>query len=175
MNSKKNELIDLIEFNWQCLLMTRAIFNYKHFGIDNKYSSPSLYTKYNINVEVNWVNMGRFSSDFSSKQLQYWHNANFLIRIYGLLDEFNIISLKENRVKYPILELIYFLRHKIGAHQSGIRKPKKKYIQEVNELFNKIGIKEMNGDSISNYNLAIDAVLYKIVLKLKEIVREILK
>lgn len=168
----ENELIELIDFNWQCLLMTRAIFNYKNFGKIDDYTSPGMYSNYGIKVKVNWIKKGKFDNTYSTRKLQYWHNANFIIRINGLLEEYEIQT-KENRDNNPVLKLIYILRNKIGAHQSGLKKPKKKYVKEVNDLFLEIGLKEMNEESITNYNLAIDSVLQKIVIQLKKMITEI--
>ncbi|MCB0397590.1 MAG: hypothetical protein KDD36_13125 [Flavobacteriales bacterium] len=164
------KIINSIGFNWNCLLLTRAVFSNKDFGVSMSYDSPGFYTQRIIDVSVNWRKLGKFKDVYNPKLLNYWHNANFIIRIYGVLDEYKLLE-KNNRKKSKALQLIHILRNKVGAHQNGLQRPKKKYLRKVNELFKELRIREMEIDKISNFDLAIDSVLLKLKNALVEDIR----
>jgi len=169
---KNQYIIDAIEFNWNCLLITRAIFSNNDFGTTMSYKSPSFYAIREIDVSVEWRNLGEFQKAYNPKKLNYWHNANFIIRLYGVLDEAQLLK-PELRNNYDSIKLVHLLRNKVGAHQDGLKKPKNKYLNEANELFQKLGIKEMEIENISNFHLAIDSVILKLKNTLIEDIKKI--
>lgn len=140
---EKQNIITAIEFNWNCLLITRAVFSHRDFGTNPEYESPGFYASRNILVKVKWQELGEFQSKFEPKKLNYWHNANFIIRLYGILDEHKLF-IPDNRKKYASFELLHFLRNKVGAHQDGLKKRKKKYLSKMNRLFKELNIKEVD-------------------------------
>lgn len=167
----KEKLIHAIEFNWESLLITRAIFSYSNFGKDETYNSPGFYTDRNIDVTVNWRSKGKFNNIYPPIQLTQWYNANFIIRICGALDEF-IQSCFEKRKNLKddivVIKLIYLLRNKIGAHQIGIEKPKEKNLNTIKKLFERLDLPQIESDKLSNFDLSIDSVLLPIKNKLIE-------
>jgi hypothetical protein len=169
---KNQDIIDAIEFNWNCLLTTRAIFSNNDFGTSMKYNSPSFYCARDIDLSIQWRKLGEFQSKYKPKDLNYWHNANFIIRLYGVLDEGQLLK-PEFRECHDSLKLIYLLRNKVGAHQNGLKKPKVKYLKQANELFQKLGIEGMEVESITNFNLAIDGVILKLKNALIEDIKKL--
>lgn len=176
LKKMKKKLIDAIELNWESLLITRAIFSYSDFGKNKVYSSPNFYTSRGIDVEVNWKSIGKFEDTYPPIRVTHWHNANFIIRICGALDEF-IQSCLEKRKnlknEIAVIKLIYMLRNKIGAHQIGIDKPKEKHLNMVKKLFKELNITEVDSDKLSNFDLSIDSVLLPIKDKLIEEINKV--
>lgn len=174
MNSK-DKLINAIEINWSCLLISRSVFSYSSFGKTDKYTTGNFYSKNGIDFSISWNSLGDFNTKYSPQVLTQWHNANFIIRICGALDEF-IQSCIEKRKKLKddvaVIKLIYILRNKIGAHQIGIDKPKEKYFDRVNKIFEELNIQTVDSNKLSNFDLTINKVLLPIK---EELIKEINK
>lgn len=174
MNSK-DRLIKAIEINWSCLLISRSVFSYSSFGKEDKYTTANFYSKNGIDFSINWNSLGDFNTKYSPQVLTQWHNANFIIRICGALDEF-IQSCIEERKRFKddvaVIKLIYILRNKIGAHQIGIDKPKEKYFNQVNKILKELNIPTVESNKLSNFDLTIDKVLLPIK---EELIKEVNK
>lgn len=165
-----SSVIEAIEFHWQCLLISRAVFNYTEFGIDKNgngsaYSTPPFYKNRSINFQIKWLDKGFFDKQENAMKLNYWHNANFIIRLYGTLDEAGCLRWKKN---FTAFMLVHKLRNKLGAHQHGLKRRETKELKDINKLFSKLDIEEMQTLGKAHFSLKIDQVaepLKKHVLK----------
>lgn len=175
MNSKE-KLINAIEINWNCLLISRSVFSYSSFGKMDNYIAGTFYSDRNIDFSISWNSLGDFNTKYSPQILTQWHNANFIIRVCGALDEF-IQSCYEKRKRLKddvaVIKLIYILRNKIGAHQIGIDKPKEKHFRKVNKILQQLSIETVESGKLSNFDLTINTVLLPIKEKLIEEINKI--
>jgi hypothetical protein len=169
--NSKDKLTEAIEINWSCLLISRSVFSYSSFGKEDKYTTGTFYSKGGIDFSISWNSLGDFNTKYSPQILAQWHNANFIIRICGALDEFiQSCSEKRKRLKddVAVIKLIYILRNKIGAHQIGIDKPKEKYFKRVNKILEELNIPTVESKKLLNFDLTINEVLLPIKEKLIE-------
>lgn len=174
--SSKEKLINAIEINWSCLLISRSVFSYSSFGKEDKYITGTFYSERDIDFSISWNSLGDFNTKYSPQILTQWHNANFIIRVCGALDEF-IQSCIEKRTKLKddvaVIKLVYMLRNKIGAHQVGIDKPKEKYFKKVNKILKELSIETVESARLSNFDLTINTVLLPIKERLIEEINKI--
>ena len=164
--NNKDKLIEAIEINWSCLLISRSVFSYGSFGKKDKYTTGTFYSERGINFSISWDSLGDFNTKYHPQILTQWHNANFIIRICGALDEFiqSCNEEKRKRIKddVAVIKLIYTLRNKIGAHQIGINKPKEKHFNRVNKILKELNIPIVDQEKLSNFDLTINKVLQPI-------------
>lgn len=138
----KNSLIEEIDKQLEHLRTVRALFPYLD---DNAIG------KKNFNTAPYYQNLG-FNINFGcSKKLEradvdkinstgHWINQNYVIRIYSLLEEHNVLSNKigidKNIDGWKEVDLIRRLRHKF-AHSKGRYNPKNKDSKELYEQISK--------------------------------------
>jgi hypothetical protein len=157
------EICDEIEDQWLYLVMTRAVFR-ADFPAVNKFKSPSFYQQYEIvfNVSLPTVKSKNFKR--AAAGIKNWHNQNYVIRLYGILEKYQIMYAGRKLYDSQLMKLIYELRPKIGAHSAG-RKPRDpdglKHLRKATRLINEIfkPKKEFNIDEVKHYSLPLDAVL----------------
>lgn len=166
------EVCNEIEDQWLHLVITRAVFSNANFPHDVKYDSPSFYSRLGIQFKVEILTPDTENFRRASYGLKSWHNKNFVIRLCGVLQKHDIM--KHGRAESELLELIYTLRHDMGAHgfggkpssESGIERLKKA-TGTINKLFG--GSYKEN--EVRDYSLPIDGVLEKMKNRAVEYVK----
>ncbi len=157
-----------INLQWDYHLLTRLVFNSKFPKFDN-YSTYGFYSSMGeIKITLPPVKTDAFKR--AAKGVGYWHNQNYVIRVFGILDSYGIMKYgKDNKIK--VICLIDKLRNNVGAHSSGKnisrRNDLKKSLALINELF------RTNHDieNATEYPLAIDHVLLPMKDKVLEFIR----
>jgi hypothetical protein len=166
-----DEICDEIEHQWLHLVMTRAVFANAHFANENsphklEYTSPSFYVDYGIQFKIEILTPDTPNFKRAANGLKSWHNKNYVIRLFGILEKYGIMYSGRKAYKSELMWLIYYLRPKVGAHNSG-RKPRgkddkkelRKATRLINKLFPRQDGKEYNVTAVEDYWLPIDGVL----------------
>lgn len=155
------EICNEIEHQWLYLLMTRAVFNNAYFPTHNSYSSPSFYTNRKIEFKVSLPEDKSEAFQKGATGLKNWLNQNYVIRLYGVLEKYQILYSGHKAYKNSLMILLFELRPKIGAHSSGRKPSDRKHLRKatrmINDLFKKD--RELNIDEVEHYALPLDSVL----------------
>jgi hypothetical protein len=161
-----DDVCNEIEHQWLHLVMTRAVFSNTHFPKVLKYKSPSFYSDRQIQFGIEILTPNTENFKRGAHGLNSWHNKNYVIRLYGILDKHEIMKYGRKVCHSDLMELIYCLRPKIGAHNSG-RKPRDKddikamikATDLINKLFPQSSGKKYDLKTVTDYWLPIKEVL----------------
>lgn len=164
MNYHRQEIADTcneIEKQWKYLLFTRSVFPYNLTKSLPRYKSPPFYKNHGINfiIEIPEPFIETMKPDLEG--INHWLNQNFIIRLFGILDEKNIITAGK-QLSNPFSEILALLRHQVGAHTRGYRKQNKNTAKKVTRLIIKYLDDRVLPDDIERFNLTIDTVLMKL-------------
>jgi hypothetical protein len=181
-NNQIDEVCNEIEHQWFYILMTRAVFTNKHFPRETQYVSPGFYSDKDIKFKIEILTPNTANFQRGASGLNSWHNKNYVIRLYGILEKYQIIYSGRKAYKNELMDLIYCLRPEIGAHGSG-RKPKdgegkrklRKATSLINKLFPRDDGKIYDIQQVEDYWLPIDGVLEKMKDQSIEFVRSLRK
>lgn len=162
------EVCNEIEHQWLHLVITRAVFANAHFPHNRKYVSPYFYLEKEIQFRIEILTPDSPNFKLAASKLSSWHNKNYVIRLYGILEKYQILYSGRKAYNSELMELIYCLRPEIGAHGSG-RKPSdsrsraklRKATRLINELFPRDDGQEYDANTVQDYWLPIDGVLEK--------------
>jgi hypothetical protein len=165
-----SEICNEIEHQWLYLLMTRAVFP-SYFPQNETYKSPSFYAKEGFSFTVKLPEKKSKSFRKGADGLTNWHNQNYVIRLYGLLEKYQILYSGRLAYNNKLMILLYELRPKIGAHSSGRKAHDKKHLRKATDLINELFDKDVDANAVQHYSLPVDSVL----LPMKEMAIEFVK
>src|SRR6516162_9926163 len=104
------EICEEIERQWEYHLVTRAVFPVNAAGSSPAYSSPPFYRNRGADFHVIVKNPDSPLIRRALTGIPHWLNQNFVIRLFGLLDENKVITAgKEAENKFT--EIVAGLRH----------------------------------------------------------------
>lgn len=141
-----------IERQWYYLLLVRAAFPFNFQEKLPTYDSPNFYTDLKIGFEINVPHNFLANIKIKSEGLGYWLNQNYVIRLFGILNEKNIITLGKN-LDNPYTRILAGLRHNVGTHNMGYRKGDDELANDIIQYLDA----RATADDI--FNLSIDTVL----------------
>lgn len=131
-----------------------------------------------FNIEIVTPNTPNFR--LAAQGLKSWHNKNYVIRLYGVLEKYQIMYSGRKAYNSELMELIYLLRPKVGAHSSGQKphdgdgkKELRKATRLINKLFPRADGKEYDVAKVEDYWLPIDGVLEKMKNQAIDFVRSL--
>jgi len=151
------ELIEEVEIQWECHIMTRSIF-YSKFPEKQIYISPSFYESHGLSFSVRILDSSSDAFKRASSRVAVWLNQNYVIRLYGILDSKGIIKYGiDNNIK--IVCLVKILRNNIGAHSTGKRTSRKGDLNKATNLINELFGREIKIENVKNYTLSVDSIL----------------
>lgn len=167
---QKDEICTEIDTQWECHLMTRAIFD-SQFPNRLTYQSAQLYRQHGLNFHVEILNSKSDQFLKSSKRVAVWLNQNYVIRLYGILDQF--LPLDKYSKDEEVIALLRMLRNNIGAHSMGKQSNNRKKIVKATQLINKLFGRNISEENVLNYTLSVDSVLLPLKEQIKSVVRNI--
>src|SRR5713101_6050081 len=127
------EICEEIERQWEYHLVTRALLPVNAVNSPGQYSSSRFCQYHGADFHVVVKNPDSPLIRRALKGVPHWLNQNFVIRLYGLLNENNIITAgKEAENKFT--EILASLRHMVGTHSSGYPSPQKSKFRIVTSL-----------------------------------------
>ena len=132
---KIKEISSEIERQWSLHLISRAAFPSKITDRYPKYESPSYYSGKGIHLSIEYINLDQKHYK-SLDGIGHWLNQNFIIRLFGILNEYNVDvagKIDEN----DFTKIVAYLRQKVGAHSKGKRNPQNTDAQEITDLLRK--------------------------------------
>ena len=103
------------------------------------------------------------------KDVPRWLNQNFIIRLFGLLEQNGVIRAGKE-AKNPFTGIVARLRH-VLAHTSGNAKPDAKTLQTVAKLLNEHFNTGMDLNSVCDFNLDVKRILQPLKDKCIEFVQ----
>ena len=89
--------------------------------------------------------------------IAHWLNQNYIIRLFGILNENNFITAGKNH-KNPYTEIVALMRH-VVSHSRGERKIDRGKEKKATKLIMEHLDSRILPDDIRSFNLSIDAVL----------------
>lgn len=163
-----DEVCKEIEHQWLHIVITRAVFTNKHFPHERKYVSPGFYSNKGIQFNIEILTPETQNFKLGASGLNSWHNKNYVIRLYGILEKYQILHSGRKAYKNELMDLMYCLRPEIGAHGTG-RRPRdgdgKRRLRKATALINKLFPSEDGTEydlkQVQDYWLPIDGVLEK--------------
>jgi hypothetical protein len=172
---KINEICEEVERQWEYHLLARAAFPSSLMEVLSEYESGKFYAEHGVQLKVSVPVSLSPIMQRGLEGIAHWLNQNYIIRLYGILDEYKIIKAwkqSESQDKDdPCIEILYLLRPKVGAHSRGYRNPKKSDVQKVTRLIQKHLDSSVEDESVRHFLLAIDTVLYNLKEHCKDFVR----
>jgi len=147
-----------IERQWEYHFVSRAVFPVDAFKSPSGYSSPGFYRRYGADFCVLAKNPDSPLIRRALEGLPHWLNQNFVIRLFGLLDENRVITAgKEAKNKFT--EILAGLRHMVGTHSSGYANPESSEFRRVTNLIKSFLHPGINLESVRDFQLDIQKVL----------------
>lgn len=147
-----------IERQWEFHLLSRAVFHVDVSNEKNMYCSPPYYISKGASFAVLLPYPHTAIMRRGLKGLPRWLNQNFIIRLYGILDEHAIITAGKNS-NNVYTKILYDLRQKVGAHSAGHGNPNKADARKISRLIYQHLDTKVSPTEISGFNLSIDTVL----------------
>jgi hypothetical protein len=127
------QICEEIGRQWEYHLVTRAVFPVDAVKSRSEYSSPPFYRQHGAAFRVVITNSDSPLIRRALTGVPHWLNQNFIIRLFGLLDEDNVITAgKEAGNKFT--DILAGLRHMVGSHSSGYANPQKREFRKVTSL-----------------------------------------
>lgn len=115
-------VIDLLDFVWNSLLVTRSVFNFGRFGREKQYRPTSFYTTRGCpDFEIQWKSFGQFSDKVERSKLHLSLNASAIIWIDDILTNAGIhqSSIKDKDCIKGARTLRNHFAHKYSASLKG--------------------------------------------------------
>ena len=165
-----------IDRQWECHLIARAVFPPNLSSLEEtgqnliSYQSAEFYQQHDIRISVQFTAP---LADILSKRLPvlpHWLNQNFVIRLYGILDEHRVIT-AGRRYSNPFTRILADLRHRVGAHTSGASHKQSSNARKLAKMIRLHLDNRVNEQDVTDYNLAIDSVLARLKDHCVEFVR----
>lgn len=167
-----DELCDEIEVQWECHLMSRAVFNSSYFPNQRVYKTPNFYSKHGLEFKIEILNTDSITFKRASERIRVWLNQNYIIRLFGILDSKKLIEYGiKNDVK--VIKLVKLLRNNIGAHSTGKRVSNYNYLKNATLLINDLFERNINIEEVKSYTLSIDTVLFPMKEKCIDFIKEL--
>ena len=159
-----------IERQWDYQIIARALLPLNANNSLPKYSSPPFYDHLGASFDIIVKNPSSPLMRRALNGVPHWLNQNFIIRLFGVLDEHNAITAgrKANNVFSKILAA---LRHRVAAHTSGSPNPQSSGLKELTELMKAHLDPTIDSDNIRDFRLDIDTVLCRLKDKCIEFVQ----
>jgi hypothetical protein len=166
------DICNEIERQWEHHLLIRAAFPAKTPEDGGPYESPPYYKHKAVSFAVcRPVPMSDVMKR-GYKDLGAWANQNYVIRLFGILEENSIIKAGK-KLKNPYTEIVALLRHSVGAHSRGVKNPERSDSEKVTKLIQKHLDDRALPDTIKTFNLSIDTVLEKLKIGCQDFVRSL--
>jgi hypothetical protein len=102
-----------IERQWEYHLITRAAFPVDAVRSLPEYSSPPYYRLHGVDMHVTFKNPDSELFRRALKGVPLWLNQNFILRLFGLLDEHRVITAGK-LAGNSITAIVAGLRHMVG-------------------------------------------------------------
>jgi hypothetical protein len=174
-NDQVNEICNEIELQWERHLLTR-FFSNSNFPKEETYSTfkYTYYLRFGF-MQVKLPPPGKRNAIFNraANGLGYWHNQNFVIRLFGIVNKYNILAYGKQQGE-KIIVLLDKMRNNVGAHQSGSSLPSddnafRQSLALIDELFNP----QFKIEEQKTYPLAVDRVVEPLKTGIQEYVRSL--
>ena len=153
-----DEICTEVEIQWEYLLITRAVFTANFRNATTSFTTPSFYSDRGIKFEIGMPVERSPTFIRAQHGIAYWHNQNFVIRLFGILDKYGIIR-HGVLVGSDVIKLIKRLRNKLGAHNTGRNPTDKADLRQATRIINRLYDKNVNLEQVTEYAIAIDKVL----------------
>jgi hypothetical protein len=168
----KQQILEEIETQWECHVMTRAVFDANFPNRGSEYSSGSFYKEHGIHFKVHILNTESNQFKRSSKRVAEWLNQNYVIRLFGILDGHRLIKCGVF-LESDVIKLLKLLRNNVGAHSTGTKPSDKTSIRRAKKLIKKLFDRSISDESVEYYTLSIDSILFPMKERIKEFIRDL--
>jgi hypothetical protein len=155
------EICEEVESQWEYHLIARAAFPSNMMEGIPEYESPPFYPQHGVRLQV------RVPVPFSPvmerglEGIGHWLNQNYIIRLFGILDEYRVIT-AGREASNPYTHILAILRHNVGTHSRGYRNPGRTEVRKVTRLIQEHLDPSVLDEDIRHFNLAIDTVLHRL-------------
>jgi hypothetical protein len=153
------EICKEVERQWEYHLLARGAFPINPEGL-TEYQSSDFYIEHGVLMKVSIPGPMSPVMQRGLAGIHQWLNQNYIIRLYGILDQYKVLTAGK-KLNNPYINILYGLRQKIGAHSSGYRNPKDYDARKLTKLIQEHLDPSIGDERVHHFNLAIDTVLYK--------------
>jgi hypothetical protein len=153
------EICAEIELQWECHLISRAAFP---SGLMNKlleYESPQFYSDQGVSVKVRVALPLSQVMERRLGDVGHWLNQNYIIRLFGILNQDGVITAGKNEGN-PYTLILALLRQRVGTHSRGYRNPKSREVRRLTKLIEDHLNTSIEPKDAQHFDLAIDTILY---------------
>jgi hypothetical protein len=152
------EICGEVERQWEYHLIARAAFPTNILEVIPEYESSPYHIQHGAQVKVCVPVPLSPLMERGLEGIGHWLNQNYIIRLFGILDEYQVITAGK-QAKNPYTRILASLRHKVGAHSRGYRNPKNGEVRKLTQLIREHLDPSVLPDDVRHFNLSIHPVL----------------
>jgi len=124
-----------------------------------EYESPQFYIDKGVHFRVRVLLPLPQVMERRLGDVGHWLNQNYIIRLFGILDQDGVITAGKNE-RNPYTLILALLRQRVGAHSRGYRNPKSREVRKLTKLIEEHLKISIEPEDAQHFNLAIDTILY---------------
>jgi hypothetical protein len=155
------EICEEVENQWEYHLLARAAFPSNIMEGIPEYESPPFYIQQGIRMKVCVPVPLSPVMERGIDGIAHWLNQNYIIRLFGILDEYRVITAGKE-ASNPYTHILAILRHNVGAHSRGYRNPERTEVPKVTQLIQEHLDPSVLAEDVRHFNLSIDTVLHRL-------------
>lgn len=161
-----------IERQWEYHLLIRSVFVSRAHEVAPNWESPGYFSAKGAVFKVEVPDPLTEILDRGLKGVGHWANQNYVIRLFGILDQHMMITAGRER-NSRFTKLLALLRNMVGAHTRGYRNPERRKAREATKLIQELLDSRVIEEDVRSFNLSINTVLEKLKTGCAEFVRSL--
>jgi hypothetical protein len=155
------EICGEVERQWEYHFIARAAFPPNILEVIPEYESSQYHIQHGAQMNVRVRVPLSPLMERGLEGIGHWLNQNYIIRLFGILDEYQVITAGK-QAKNPYTRILASLRHKVGAHSRGYRNPDNGEVRKLTRLIQEHLDPAVLADDVRHFNLSIHLVLHRL-------------
>jgi hypothetical protein len=155
------EICGEVERQWEYHFIARAAFPANIMEVIPEYESSPYHIQQGARVEVHVPVPLSPLMERGLEGTGHWLNQNYIIRLFGILDEYQVITAGK-QAKNLYTRILACLRHKVGAHSRGYRNPENSEVRKLTQLIQEHLDSSVLPEDVRHFNLSIHPVLHRL-------------
>jgi hypothetical protein len=155
------EICEEVERQWEYHFIARAAFPPNIMEVIPEYESSPYHIRQGARVKVCVPVPLSPLMERGLEGIGNWLNQNYIIRLFGILDEYQVITAGKE-ANNPYTRILASLRHKVGAHSRGYRNPESSEVRKLTQLIQAHLDSSVLPDDVRHFTLSIHPVLHRL-------------
>ncbi len=156
------EICEEIERQWEYHLIARAVFPPNIVKVILEYESSPYHIQQGARLKVRVPVPLSPLMERGLEGTGHWLNQNYIIRLFGILDEYQVITAGKE-ANNPYTRILASLRHKVGAHSRGYRNPESREARKLTQWIQEHLDSSVSPEAVRHFNLSIHPVLHRLL------------